>query len=119
MAAADAIRRVLLLDRKELRRIPKRDLLAAWYAVLELFPDLHPENAHDHGDVTLSGPTDPRIPSDLSRRLKVRRARSGWPAKLTEIGAEALRRVEVGELEGKDLYRPPGRRPDDLRIGVG
>jgi DNA (cytosine-5)-methyltransferase 1 len=115
-AAEAAVGRVLHMTRAELRRLPKHELLAAWYAILLLMPDLHPENARDHGVVKVSVPTSRRVPSDLRPLSEVRHARSGWPASLTGVGEEAWRRVEVGELSAKELYRAPEQHFHDARL---
>ena len=104
----EALVRVLALDRGALRRLPDGDLLAAWRTTLGVLPHLHPQNARDHGEVIITGSDDLQLPSGLGRLLKQRHARSGWPTVLTELGREAWRRVESGQLEEGELYRPMG-----------
>lgn len=112
-------------DQRQLRTMHAREILRVWHDLLLLFPELHPDNARDHGAKI---ETIPNVQGSLpgfepiaSRRY----VRSGWPVELELIGLEAWRRFESGELTGEEFYctRPtplfsPGRGqriPNQLR----
>ncbi len=48
-AAACELQRLASLDRRALRALPTETFLQGWRALIFLFPDLHPDNALDHG----------------------------------------------------------------------
>ena len=103
-AAACELQRLAELDRLTLRALPPEEFLRGWRALLFLFPDLHPDNALDHGKHI-----DEEAPHHLSVRalekLSARRyARSGWPVALELIGLEAWWRYEDGQITSDELY---------------
>ena len=103
-AAACELQRLAKLDRRTLRELPAEEFLRGWRALLFLFPDLHPDNALDHGD-----DVEDSAPQHLSVRalekLAARRyARSGWPVALELIGLEAWWRYEDGQITNDELY---------------
>lgn len=92
------------LDRRALRTLHAADFLRGWHALLFLLPELHPENARDHGHTieTIS-------PSQVTLRgyegfLSRRYARSGWPVALRLLGREAWRRYVKREITDADFY---------------
>lgn len=92
------------LDGRELRALTLDELLRGWKAILFLFPDLHPDNARDHGEdieQSLSGQLDPLVFAEL---FSERYVRSGWPVALQHLGSEVWRRYKAGELGAAELY---------------
>jgi len=87
--------------RHELRKTDDLTFLRGWHALLYLFPDLHPDNAIDHGESKERGENHHcHQQLDLSERY----ARSGWPVTLELIGREAWRRYEADLLDEDDFY---------------
>ncbi|HMO50672.1 MAG TPA: DNA cytosine methyltransferase [Kiritimatiellia bacterium] len=102
--AALKLQRLANLDRRALRALSTDDFLQGWRALLYLFPDLHPDNALDHGSY-VEDESPPRLSIRSLGHLTVRRyARSGWPVSLVLIGLEAWRRFENGRITSKELY---------------
>ncbi len=100
---SDAVQRLLPLSRvtqRELRLLPASQFLRGWHALIWLYPELHPDNALDHGDDVL----EMVAPTPDARGWRDRYARSGWPVALELIGREAWRRYEKGELSESDFY---------------
>lgn len=103
-AALRDLERLLHLDRRALRRSSQDDFLSGWYALLFLFPGLHPDNALDHGvEVEMCALGQLALPG-FENILSRRYARSGWPVALELIGREAWRRYDAGELGDDDFY---------------
>ena len=103
----DAVRdleRLAQLDRRALRALPTIEFLRGWYALLFLFPGLHPDNALDHGPAIESSPGCNFILPGFEELLSRRYSRSGWPVALDLIGREAWRRYELKEIGGDELY---------------
>ncbi len=104
LEAIVALKRFANFDRAALRALKRNDLLAGWYALLYLFPDLHPGNALDHGKrvevVTRVELASFEIEGLFSRRY----ARSGWPVALEPLGREIWRRLEKGQLTYSEVY---------------
>jgi len=103
-AAAMALQRLANLDRRALHSLPVAEFLKGWRALLFLFPDLHPDNALDHGihvEDDKSRSVSIRALEELSAR---RYARSGWPVALELIGIEAWRRHAEKQITKDDLY---------------
>jgi DNA (cytosine-5)-methyltransferase 1 len=99
----EARRRLNILmqaTRRELCALDKKTFLAGWHSLLWLFPDLHPNNALDHGAKRVRA--TPTNPSDAD--LGERYARSGWPVALVLIGEEAWRRFERKEFDRDAFY---------------
>ncbi|HEX2101929.1 MAG TPA: DNA cytosine methyltransferase, partial [Candidatus Synoicihabitans sp.] len=88
------------VDRKAMRSMPTDSFLRCWHALLWLFPDLHPENALEHGDEKHDEPTSGEIVDQFGRRY----TRSGWPVMLEAFGLEAWRRFELGEFSDEAFY---------------
>jgi DNA (cytosine-5)-methyltransferase 1 len=103
-AAACELQRLASLDRRALRALPTETFLQGWRALIFLFPDLHPDNALDHGsqieEVSPNQLALPGFDALVSRRY----SRSGWPVALELIGNEAWRRFNAGELAQPDFY---------------
>lgn len=102
--ASTTLQTVAYLDRRQLRVCEKPQFLRGWLALLFLFPDLHPDNALDHGDVNAIWSPDQLALPGLHEFEGRRFARSGWPVALEEIGREARRRHVAGELSDAELY---------------
>lgn len=88
------------------------DLLKAWQMTLRAFPELHPSNARDHGDVKalISMKPHSNLPNRTGEPYNRRYKRSGWPVSLAALAAEVLRRYDRGYLTEDDLF--------DGRIGT-
>jgi DNA (cytosine-5)-methyltransferase 1 len=98
------LQRLANMDRRELRALHGQEFLTGWHALLFLFPELHPDNALNHGEAVEVMPTvelESRAFSQLAAR---RYSRSGWPVALELIGQEAWRRHETGDIAKDDLY---------------
>lgn len=92
--------------RSELAELDSAAFVQGWHALLSLFPDLHPDNALDHGDDLIDAqPLHPGA-EDFKRRY----ARSGWPVALVLIGEEAWRRFRRGEMEQDCFYSLEAQR---------
>jgi DNA (cytosine-5)-methyltransferase 1 len=91
---------IALQTRHELRKVDDATFLRGWHSLLYLYPDLHPDNAIDHGDSKEFGEAPGLEPLDLSERY----ARSGWPVMLELIGREAWRRYEDVRISDDDFY---------------
>lgn len=92
------------LDRNQLRNCKKEKFLRGWFALLYLFPDLHPDNALNHGDteeVWSRGKSSLEVIENFSTRRFVR---SGWPVALELIGSEAWRRYKISEISSEEIY---------------
>lgn len=108
--AARELQKVANLPRRELRALSTKQFLHGWRALLFLFPDLHPDNALDHGaEVAIVDPDQLALPG-YEALLAERYSRSGWPVALEGIGNEAWRRFEAGELSEEDLYCAAAQR---------
>jgi DNA (cytosine-5)-methyltransferase 1 len=102
--ASVRLQKIAYLDRRQLKLCDKAAFLRGWFALLYLFPDLHPDNALDHGDPnSLWCPNQLALPG-LAELAKHRFARSGWPVALELLGREAWRRYEARELISDELY---------------
>ena len=99
----EEVLRLSALNGRSLRAMPKEQFLLGWYAVLLLFPDLHPESALDHGVTTENWADWEAVLPGLKGRRR-RYARSGWPVVLVAIAREAWRRFESRELKQEDIY---------------
>ncbi len=87
-------------DRRALRAMTREQFLRSWHALLWLFPDLHPDNAVEHGKEQHDDPS-PGLQLD---RFGRRYTRSGWPVILEGFGREAWRRFEAGEFTDEAFY---------------
>jgi DNA (cytosine-5)-methyltransferase 1 len=99
----EASERLLLLARAtlgELRSLEADVFRRGWFALLFLYPELHPDSALDHGHDRIE--MIPRIPEAAAWRERY--IRSGWPVALDLIGREAWRRYRTGALSRNDLY---------------
>jgi DNA (cytosine-5)-methyltransferase 1 len=101
--ARDAVQRLLPLSRatrRQLRTMPGVDFRRGWHALIWLYPNLHPDNALDHGrDVV-----ETTAPAPEAFDWRERYERSGWPVALELIGREAWRRYKAGALSEPDFY---------------
>ena len=91
---------IALQTRHQLRKEEDIIFLRGWHALLYLYPDLHPDNAIDHGHSKEIGETHILESLDLSERY----SRSGWPVALELIGREAWRRYEGCSIREDDFY---------------
>ncbi|AKC84051.1 hypothetical protein IMCC26134_09490 [Verrucomicrobia bacterium IMCC26134] len=87
-------------DRKMLRAMQTADFLKGWHALLWLFPDLHPENALEHGEEKHNEPACGEAVDRFGRRY----TRSGWPVMLEAFGVEAWRRFSADEFSDEAFY---------------
>ncbi len=102
--AAARLQQIASYDRRQLRASEKIEFLQGWLALLFLFPDLHPDNALNHGNVeTVWSSLQPALPG-LEEFEARRFTRSGWPVALEEIGREAWRRRRLGEISVNEFY---------------
>ena len=90
-------------DRKAMRAMSTETFLRGWHALLWLFPDLHPENALEHGEEKHDSPAP--VPE-----LEPRYTRSGWPVVLEPLGREAWRRFRAEEFPDEAFYCVPAQR---------
>jgi DNA (cytosine-5)-methyltransferase 1 len=107
--AARELERLAQLDRRTLRELPLEDFLRGWHALLFLFPDLHPDNALDHGDAVETW-DDSQLPLPGLEFLARRYTRTGWPVALELIGREAWRRYQTKNLAADELYCAAAQR---------
>lgn len=98
--ASEWIAEVALLTSAQLRKEDDSTFLRCWHALLYLFPDLHPDNAIDHGDVRETSAVFTIGGVDLNERY----ARSGWPVILEPFGREAWRRYRAGRISEEQFY---------------
>lgn len=103
-AAACELRLLAQLDRRGLRALPTETFLHGWRALLFLFPDLHPDNALNHGSGFEQISPDQLALPGYEDLLAKRYARSGWPVALELLGHEAWRRYDAGEIYREDFY---------------
>lgn len=108
--AAALLQEIADYDRRQLRTCEKLDLLSGWFALFYLFPNLHPENARDHGDPHAVWSPDQRLLPGLEHFATLRFARSGWPVALELLGREAWRRYEAQELTHEEFYCAEAQR---------
>lgn len=94
-------------DRRALRAMETTVFLRAWHALLWLFPDLHPDNAVEHGDERHE---DIATSPDVAALGRERYTRSGWPVMLEGFGREAWRRFEAGEFSDEAFYCAEAQR---------
>lgn len=87
-------------DRKFMRAMTSDAFLKSWHALLWLFPDLHPENALEHGNDFHDVPTCSGAVDKFARRY----TRSGWPMVLESFGVEAWRRFKAKEFSDEMFY---------------
>ncbi|HXR46609.1 MAG TPA: DNA cytosine methyltransferase [Candidatus Limnocylindrales bacterium] len=114
-AAAYELRELAQLDRRGLRALPTEQFLHGWRALLFLFPDLHPDNALDHGSSFEQISPDQLALPGYEELLAKRYTRSGWPVALELLGREAWRRHDAGEICKEDFYCVEAQR-SGLRI---
>lgn len=102
--AAERLQDISRLDRRQLRACDHSVFLRGWFSLFYLFPNLHPDNALDHGDHEDKWIQDsPPLPG-LEYLTTDRYARSGWPVALELLGREGWRRYEAGLLKDCDFY---------------
>jgi len=103
-AAVCELKRLASLDHRALRALSAEEFLRGWRTLLFLFPDLHPDNALDHGDHVEVGSSHHLSVCALEKLAARRYARSGWPVALERIGLEAWWRYEDGQITNDELY---------------
>jgi DNA (cytosine-5)-methyltransferase 1 len=104
--AAEWLEPITKADRKTMRSMPTDTFLKCWHALLWLFPDLHPENALEHGHEKHDEPIAGEVVDQFGRRY----TRSGWPVMLEGFGVEAWRRFEAEEFSDEAFYCIPAQR---------
>lgn len=87
-------------DYHAMRTMPTETFLKGWHALLWLFPELHPDNALEHGTDEHDGHPPISHLLELGRRFN----RSGWPVVLVPLGKEAWRRFEALEFPEDAFY---------------
>ena len=102
--AESALHRALSIDVGSLRAMSKGEFLNAWSALLFLFPELHPENAREHGDRVVKDKGTTTGPSWIKAISSKRYARTGWPVGLVQIGREAWKRCSAGQISVEEIY---------------
>lgn len=102
--AAARLNKLMYCDRQTLRNLDLSTFTAGWHALLWLFPDLHPDNALDHGEDQVEWPEAQTILPSLTAEKRHVFTRSGWPVALELIGHEAWRRKKCGALSREELY---------------
>lgn len=95
---------IALLDRRALGALPRNKFVMGWHTLLRLFPDLHPNNALDHGVAKKNWPDCGTLFPNIPLERRKRYTRSGWPVFLEELGREAWRRRKLGMLESGEIY---------------
>ena len=78
--------------------------MIGWHALLFLFPELHPDNALDHGRAIEVAPPNQLTLPGFEQLAARRYVRSGWPVPLELLGREAWRRFDAGEIGEDDFY---------------
>jgi len=101
---ASDLQELAQLNLRELQQLSKSKFLEGWRALLLLFPDLHPDNAKEHGESIDGEQTRLRASSCLAGLAARRFVRSGWPVALALIGREAWRRYNHGAITAPELY---------------
>jgi DNA (cytosine-5)-methyltransferase 1 len=102
--AVQRLQEIAAFDRRQLRACDKTEFLQGWLALLFLFPELHPDNALNHGCMqAVWSSLQPALPG-LEEFGAHRFTRSGWPVALESIGWEAWRRRKAGELTETEFY---------------
>ena len=109
-AAAIELEKLAQLDRHSLRALPAADILRGWQALLFIFPDLHPDNARDHGKEVEQTNSRRHFMEALEKMTARRYARSGWPVALELIGVEVWRRHKNGQISRDELYCVEAKR---------
>jgi len=94
-------------DRRALRALSIPVFLRAWHALLWLFPDLHPDNAVEHGDQRHE---EADQSPDIAPLGRERYTRSGWPVMLEGFGHEAWLRFEADEFSDEAFYFAEAQR---------
>jgi DNA (cytosine-5)-methyltransferase 1 len=117
--AAYELQRLAELDRRGLRGLPREQFLHGWQALLTLFPNLHPDNALNHGDHIEEVSPDQFALPGFEELLSRRYTRTGWPVALELIGSEAWRRFHSGEFTQAQLYCADALGEEPLRSTAG
>lgn len=102
--AVQILQRLAGMSRGELRELSPAEFLRGWRALLDLLPDLHPENARDHGNEVSTVIPSGGSSSVFERTLARRYVRSGWPVALEMVGKEAWRRHSTREISDGEFY---------------
>jgi DNA (cytosine-5)-methyltransferase 1 len=98
--ALERLSALAILTRHQIRKVDDAAFLRGWHALLYLYPDLHPDNAIDHGETMEASAALPHDQLDLRQRYM----RSGWPVMLELLGREAWRRYEADLISEEDFY---------------
>jgi len=102
--AATWLQEVSALDRRQLRLCEKPQFLRGWYSLFYLFPNLHPLNALDHGDLDAVWSPEQVALAGFESFAAARFERSGWPVALELLGREGWRRYQIRQLADKEFY---------------
>ena len=95
---------ILRLNSRALRLLSREEFMRAWRTLLTAIPDLHPQNALDHGDTVHEWPESSSLIPELLPSERQRFARSGWPVALEDLGREAWRRHKNGTLDLHEIF---------------
>ena len=103
--AAEWVANVAKLSPQELRRVPIEEIKRAWYSIAFLYMGLHPDSALEHGTEILDDAEDyPAVDKIEPRLINPYYEQSGWPVFLEDLGNEAWRRFDLGQLEDEEFY---------------
>jgi DNA (cytosine-5)-methyltransferase 1 len=103
-AAGELILPLVGWTRAELEGLEEDRLLAAWQAILALFPLLHPTGVLDP-DGPIEHITFSRNEIETWEEIfAARYVRTGWPVVFEHLGKEVFRRRELGKLDTTALY---------------
>jgi DNA (cytosine-5)-methyltransferase 1 len=103
--AAEWVANVAELSPQELRRVPIEEFKRAWYSIAFLYMGLHPDSALEHGTKILDDAEDyPAVYEIEPRLINPYYEQSGWPVFLENLGNEAWRRFDLGQLEDEEFY---------------
>ena len=105
-AAAAELQRLAGLDRRSLRTLTTNAFLLGWQALLFLFPELHPDNALDHGDAVEVVPPNQLTLPGFEQLTARRYVRSGLEFGHYRAGLGTLDGVNPG-VSGTDLPSGP------------
>lgn len=92
------------MSRAQLRAVEKHTFAAGWSEFLSLFPELHPDNALDHGVDRINCIDLANLFPTLSGPSRQRYKRSGWPLAFSLFGNEAWRRKRADQLTNTEFY---------------
>ena len=103
--ALEWLSHALDLSDKQLRWLPSKQFMKAWYSIAFLYGGLHPDAATDHGTEISFESDNTYMAGEIDSRLVAPYyVESGWPLVLEAIANEAWRRFDAGLLLDDELY---------------